>query len=35
MPGLWTNLAVSMLFAIIMFALASWIAAGRSKADLE
>ena len=35
MPGLWTSLAVSLLFAIIMFALASWIAAGRSKADLE
>jgi ABC-2 type transport system permease protein len=35
MPGLWTSLAVSLLFAIMMFALASWIAAGRNGADLE
>src|SRR5688572_17096062 len=36
MPGLWTSLAVSLLFAMIMFALASWIAAaGRNEADLE
>jgi ABC-2 type transport system permease protein len=35
MPSLWTSLAVSLLFAIMMFALASWIAAGRSEADLE
>ena len=35
MPGLWTSLAVSVVFAIMMFALASWIAAGRSDADLE
>ena len=35
LPGLWTSLAVSLLFAMIMFALASWIAAGRNRADLE
>jgi ABC-2 type transport system permease protein len=35
MPGLGVSLAVSLVFAIIMFALASAIAAGRTKADLE
>jgi ABC-2 type transport system permease protein len=35
MPGLATSLAVSVLFAGIMFALASAIAAGRTKADLQ
>jgi ABC-2 type transport system permease protein len=35
MPGLGLSLAVSLVFAIIMFALASAIAAGRTKADLQ
>jgi ABC-2 type transport system permease protein len=35
MPGLTVSLAISLLFAIIMFALASAIAARRTKADLE
>jgi ABC-2 type transport system permease protein len=35
MPGLGTSLAVSLVFAIMMFALASRIAAARSDADLE
>ena len=35
MPGLGLSLAVSLLFAIIMFALAGAIAAGRTQADLE
>ena len=34
-PGLALSLAVSVLFAVIMFALASAIAAGRTKADLQ
>jgi ABC-2 type transport system permease protein len=35
LPGLGISLAVSILFAAAMFALASVIAAGRTKADLE
>src|SRR5688572_17121139 len=35
MPGLGVSLAVSVLFAVIMFALASRIATGRTKADLQ
>jgi ABC-2 type transport system permease protein len=35
LPGLGTSLAVSLIFAIVMFILASAIAAGRTKADLE
>jgi len=35
MPGLGTSLAVSVLFAVIMFALASRIAAGGTRADLQ
>jgi ABC-2 type transport system permease protein len=35
MPGLPVSLAVSLIFAIIMFLLASVIAAGRTKADLQ
>ena len=35
MPGLGVSLAISLFFAIIMFVLASAIAAGRTRADLE
>ena len=35
LPGLGTSLVVSAVFAVVMFALASAIAAGRTKADLE
>ena len=34
-PGLGVSLAVSVIFAIIMFGLASFVAAGRTSADLE
>ena len=35
MPGLGLSLSVSLLFAVIMFALASWIATARTRADLQ
>jgi ABC-2 type transport system permease protein len=35
LPGLTISLIVSLLFAVIMFALASWIATARTRADLQ
>src|SRR5205823_1584457 len=35
LPGLTVSLLITMIFAVVIFALASAIATGRSKADLE
>jgi hypothetical protein len=35
MPGLTLSLAISLLFAVIMFGLASGIASARTRADLQ